>query len=158
VDPVLAALTVPIVEADGRMIVAYRGLDGRVLAKEFLESLDTQAQVRYGLHFRQWCQDGQLRGKYMHPWDPKKGNKNAKGLQCFKDNESQSRIPCFPSGDPGVLVLTHGFGGKKEDKLDDKQIDRADAVRREFQARAAKMRAKGPPSTASKRSSGGRRR
>jgi len=155
VDRVLETLTVPIAKGERCTIVAYKGRDGHAGAKEFLESLDEAAQVRYAVHFRQMCQDGRLRGEHMHPWDPKK-NKKAKDLKCFKDNGSKTRIPCFPSGDPGVLVLTHGFGGKKEDKLDDAEIRRADEVRREFHARAADLRAKGAPSTA-KRISGGRR-
>ena len=154
-DRVLESLTLPIARGERYFILAYKGRDGRVMAQEFLNALKPAAQKRYIVHFVQMCQDGFLRGEHMHPWDPDR-NPKAQDLKCFKDNGSQSRIPCFPSGDPGVLVLTHGFGGKKENKLDDAQINHADAVRREFHARVAEMRAKGVPST-DKRISGGRR-
>ena len=155
-DRVPEELFVTIAKGERRTIVAYVGRDGRARAQEFLDALDHVARSRYAVRFCQLCQDGTLRGQFLHPWDSKKSkkSKNAKDLQCFKDIGSKTRIPCFPSGDPGVLVLTHGFR-KKEDKLDEAEIDRADTVRCEFQTRRAEMRAKGTPSVG-KRISGGR--
>src|SRR5262245_36633617 len=111
-------LAVLIYSGERRTIYAYRAADGRAPALAFLESLDVIARARFIAHFKIMCDTGQLHGKYWHPWDSKK-NKASKGLSCFKDNQSQSRIPCFANGQPGVLILTHGFGGKKENELDE---------------------------------------
>ena len=108
-------LRLPVASGDRRIIVAYVSVDGTCPVKDFLDGLDPSAQQRYAVHFRSMCDHGQLHGKYHHQWDSKK-DKNAKDFSCFKDNQTQTRIPCFPSGEPKELVLTHGFWWKKRER------------------------------------------
>jgi len=76
-----------------------------------------------------------LRGEFFHMWDDHR-DPNAKGLGAFKDNASQSRIPCFFDG-AGVVVLTHGFDGKNENNIDPREIAEAARIKREYEQRKA---------------------
>jgi hypothetical protein len=132
-----------------RALYAYVGESGRCWVVEFLEALSGEARARYGVRFKALGDQGQLRGEHSHPWDSQKmkrlaaykegGSKTEEIAQfaAFKDNASQSRIPYFPTGEPGVLLMTHGFEGKKEDEIDDEEMNRAIRIRREYVARLA---------------------
>ena len=128
------ALAVPVDTAGPRRrIYAYRLRDGRAPAVDGLEALDPQAQARYFARFREMGMNGQLRGKYYHPWKGK-----AKGMAAFKDNQSQTRIPSFPDG-AGNLILTHVIEGKKEDKIPEADENEALRYRAEYLERKARM-------------------
>ncbi|TKD06347.1 hypothetical protein E8A74_20745 [Polyangium fumosum] len=126
-----------------RTIYAYRREDGSVPALEFLEKLDHGAKARFAIHFQSFCQEGHLPFKYYHAWNGKR-NKEADGLSCFKDNQSQSRIPCFADGAQGIIVLTHGFGGKKEDDVDPREIKMAARIKADYEQRKSKYPPQGP--------------
>lgn len=101
--------------------------------KRFVESLDRSAQVRYGVKFLSMAEHGRVDGKNGHPLGGKnRKSKDEDGLSEFKDNASKSRILYFPEGAPGVLVLVHAFGGKKEDRIDPSEIAYAARVRDEY--------------------------
>lgn len=79
-------------------------------------------QARYRNKFKRMCDFGptSLRGDDWHGLK-EKGIKRASALFEFKDIASKSRIFGFFDG-TGVVLLTHGFGGKKEDKTPDNEI------------------------------------
>ena len=136
--PTLDDLLVLMASGQRRSIWAYRGVDGVAPAKQFLDGLDATTRARYALRFNKMCIDGQLRGQDWHKWDGKK-NKGAEKLGAFKDIASKTRIPCFPEGDPGVLVLTHGFGGKKENDIDPQEVNKAIKIREEYYHRKTRI-------------------
>jgi hypothetical protein len=137
-----------------RTIYAYRGVDGQAPALQFLGSLPEEVRARYVLHFKDMCENGQVGGKFGHTL-ASKNHKDCRGLGEFKDNQSQTRVLYFTEGSPGALMLSHGFGGKKEDQLSETEIARAKRTRDEYATRkpAAFARAR----NALVRTSGGRK-
>lgn len=118
-----------------RQIVAYMDDTGGVPALEFLDALEKKSKTRYMVRFQMFVDEGRLKGKYYHPLDAKKTkNKDVRHLAEFKDNTSQSRVLCFTDPLVGV-VLTHGFGGKKESKLPEKEVLLALRIREDYLAR-----------------------
>lgn len=128
-----------------RRIYAYRRADGSVPVLEGLDSLDPKAQARYGTRFKEMGLNGQLRGKYYHPW---KGS--GAGMGAFKDNQSQTRIPAFPDGD-GILIVTHVITGKKEDKLNERDVRKARGYRDEYFKRKMQLAGKSAAATRPRR-------
>ncbi len=131
-----------------RVIYAYKDPNGGAPAFEFLNGLDAAAKARYMLRFVKMGNEGRLRGTDFHPWDDSK-NKGAKGLGAFKDIASKTRIPSFAEGEQGVLVLTHGFGGKKEDDIDTRQVNEAIRIRQDYHNRKTELLKTHPRSTTS---------
>jgi hypothetical protein len=135
-------LAVPVFVKPGmvRTIYAYRATDGSAPAIDFLNGLNELEQGRYFLKFEIMCQDGRLRGQNYHTLKKSKGNKHVEDLAEFKDIGSKSRMPCFPDPEArGVIILTHGFGGKKENETDPVQVARAVSIRSDYIARRDEM-------------------
>lgn len=132
-----------------RRLFGYVDAKGACGVATFLEGLDRIARARYQVMIHALGNIGYLRGKNSHPWDVDKMKRLAaykdggsvladiSGFAAFKDNGSQSRLPYFPDGEPGVLILTHGFGGKKENDIDDVHMNDAIRIRQEYVARRA---------------------
>lgn len=90
------------------------------------------------------CGSRGLRGDDWHVLK-EKGTKGASDLFEFKDIASKSRIFGFFDG-RGIVLLTHGFGGKKEDKTPEKEILRGLRLRESYFGRKALVQA-GPRKT-----------
>lgn len=129
-------LSAPVQVGLARTIVAYRDESGAVPALDFLDGCDAKTKARYILKFTKMCDFGRLRGEDYHLLDAKKGVKEADGLSEFKDIASKSRILAMNDGKRARLVLLHGFGGKKEDRIKPQEILIADRRRQDYLSRS----------------------
>ena len=115
-------------------IYCYRPQGGGCPAREFLDGLPKEARASYAKLFQRRCQEGQLRGETHRVWK----EKGCEGLYEFKDNQSKTRL--MHTTDAGNTdVLLYGFGGKKEDRVDQVHVLAAQRFRDEYRRRRAEI-------------------
>jgi hypothetical protein len=115
-------------------IYCYLPEEGGCPAREFLDGLPREARASYAVLFRRRCQIGQLRGDTHRKWT----EKGCEGLFEFKDNQSKTRL--MHTTDAGQTdVLLFGFGGKKENKVDQVHVNRAMRLRDEYRRRRTEI-------------------
>lgn len=132
-ERVLAELTEPFdpsLLGPQRRIHCYRTRDGRLPAREFLESLPREARASYAKSFEKYCQGHQLRGEKHHVWT----EKGCEGLGKYEGIPSKSRV-LHVFDRFGTVVLLFGFGGKKEDKVAQHHVNEAQRLRDEYRRR-----------------------
>jgi len=130
-----------LITMDRVKIYAYVDAKGVCPFEEFLSTLDRSAKKRYVISFQKMCMNGFLRGEEWHVWDPaykRSPPPIPARMGAFKDIESKSRVPSFWTDERGIMVLTHGFGGKKEDDIDVVEVNRAIRIRNDYCARIGK--------------------
>lgn len=99
-------------------------------ALEFLNSVSVKVQATYAKLLTYFCQQGWLRRDRHHQWQ----GKGRDDLYAFKDNASQTRL-VHTTAKGGLVVVLFGFGGKKEDDIDERYVLRAMRMRDEFRSR-----------------------
>ena len=98
--------------------------NGKMPAKEFIESLDSQARIKLEVLFERMAEYGQIRSKQKF--------RHLDG-KIWEFKSDQNRVLCFRHGNS--WILTHGFT-KKQDKTPRKEIDRANDIMDEHLERA----------------------
>lgn len=111
-------------------------IDGRMGKKKDRDG--QRIKARYLRYFTQLANAGHCNAEHMLDSNKPPGVA-AKGIYEFRDIESKTRILAFQA-QPG-MVLANAVEGKKEDKLSETEINRADEARRwylkESQSRSA---------------------
>ena len=132
-DRALHAVAEPLdssLQGPAKRILCYRTKDGRVPARELLDSLPKEAQASYAKSFQKHCLGHVLRGDKHRMWT----QKDCKALAEYKDIQSKSRI-IHVFDRFNTVVLLYGFTGKKEDKVPDYHVNQAKRLRDEYRER-----------------------
>jgi hypothetical protein len=120
----------PRFQGPAKRILCYKTADGRVPAREFLESLPNEAQASYAKSFEKHCQGHQLRGEKHRVWT----ERECRGLAEYKDIQSKSRI-IHVFDRCNTVILLFGFEGKKENRVAREHVERAKRLRDEYRQR-----------------------
>ena len=120
-----------------KWIYCYLDEEGGCPSRRFLDDLNAKAAASYAKSFQYHCQGATLRGDRWRPWT----EKDCRGIYEYKDNPSQTRlIHLVEVGH--IHVLLFGFGGKKENKVKNKHVLRAQRMRDEYIERRARILAR----------------
>lgn len=101
-------------------------------AREFLDGLSVSAAARYSHHFETRCSGHFLRHNKWHGWEQK--NRRCYGIYGYKDIESKTRVVHITDRWK-VDILLFGFGGKKENDVEEVHVLRAISLRDEYTKR-----------------------
>ncbi len=114
---------------DGHVLTLefYVTPNGDAPAEEWLEQLPVSAQQKFAALFSRMGDTGKI-------WNERKFKHLAETDQIFEFKVAADRILCFFFVGRR-LILTHGFR-KAGDKTPKREIDRAEAYKRDFEGRA----------------------
>ena len=113
-----------------KFIYCYVPEGGECPSREFLDSLPREAKASYATSFERRCAGHFIRGEQHRVWT----DKHCEGIYEFKDNQSKTRIIHITDvGNTDILLF--GFGGKKENKVDQAHVNTARRLRDEYHRR-----------------------
>ncbi len=113
-----------------KSIYCYRPLEGGNPVRAFLDGLPLEAQASYLKSFEKHCQGHTLRGDKHRPWT----EDGCERLFEYKDIQSKTRI--LHTTDRGnLIVLLYGFGGKNENKVEQRHVNAGQRLRDEYERR-----------------------
>ncbi len=107
-------------------IFSYRDSTGAAPAQLFLKGLASGPAASYAASFTRHCIGEFLRGEKHHIWQG--------GLYAYKHIGSKTRI-VHTTEAGNIHVLLFGFGGKKENKVDQAHVRRAERMAAEYLGR-----------------------
>jgi hypothetical protein len=113
-----------------KFLYCYLPLEGGSPSREFLDALPVEAKGSYAKLFERRVAGHQLRGDRHHPWT----EKGCEGLYEYKDIQTKTRL-MHTTDIRHTDVLLFGFGGKKENKVDQVHVNRAQKMRDEYRQR-----------------------
>jgi phage-related protein len=107
-------------------IESYVALSGEAFAEEWLDSLPLPMQQKFAVLFSRLGDQGKI-------WNEQKFKHLSGTSQIFEFKVDDGRILCFFFFGKRV-ILTHGFS-KKANKTPKREIERAEAYKRDFEKR-----------------------